>query len=93
MNAIVLSLISHLPDIIKASVKLVDNFKGASGADKKVRVVTEFVPDAIELIEGTAGKDLLNDPAVAALVSAVVDAEAAALKAKNALRAGLLAHA
>lgn len=81
-----------LPVIISAGVAIVDKIKNAKGAEKKQAVI-ESIPTSIELIEFAAGKNILNDPAIMALVSAAVDAEAAALKARDALRIGLLTRA
>ncbi len=44
--------------------------------------VIAALPESVALAEFAAGKDLLNDPAIAQLVSALVDAEAAAAKAR-----------
>ena len=71
-------------------VQIAQRIKGAKGAEKKT-AVRESLPHAIELIEFGAAKDLLNDEAIQMLIRASIDAEAAALKAREALRAGLLA--
>ena len=78
-----------LPAVIGGIVGIVQKVK-ASGPDKKAAVLAAL-PESIALAEFAAGRDLLNDPAVAQLVSAVVDAEAALLKAREALKTGLLA--
>lgn len=78
-----------LPAVIGGIVGIVERVK-ASGTDKKAAVIAAL-PDSIALAEFAAGRDLLNDPAVAQLVSALVDAEAAVVKARAALKAGLLA--
>ena len=91
MNYVVLeTLATKLPGIIAGAVHLVDGVKGLNGADKKKQVLEKVVPDAIEMIEAGAGKDLFNDPAIMQLMSAYNDAEAAVLKAKDALRQGIL---
>ena len=87
-----LAFAAKVPAIIHGAVQVVDHIKNAKGADKK-RAVIDAIPTSIELVEFAAGRDLLNDLAIAQLVSAAVDAEAAALKARTALRDGLLAKA
>lgn len=79
-----------LPGLIEASVKAVGHLKGKHGAEKK-EAVLKSIPEFLEIGEYAVGKDLLNDAVVAGLISAYVDAEAAALKAKKALEAGILA--
>ena len=79
-----------VPAIIRGAVEVVDHVKGAHGAEKK-QAVLAAVPTLIDLAEFAASKDLLNDGAIQQLMGAVIDAEAAALKARHALRDGLLA--
>lgn len=81
---------TKLPMIIHGAVSVVQHVKGAKGSEKK-QAVLDSIPTSIELAEFAAGKDLLNDVVVAQLVSAAIDAEAAALKAREALKAGILA--
>ncbi len=81
-----------LPTIISTAVSIVDHVKSAKGPEKK-QAVLDAIPTSMELIEFAAGKDLLNDPAIMELVSAAIDAEAAVVKARGALRSGLLAKA
>ena len=78
-----------LPAVIGGIVGIVQKVK-ASGADKKAAVIAAL-PESVALAEFAAGRDLLNDPAVAELVNALIDAEAAVVKAREALKAGLLA--
>lgn len=78
----------RIPAIIGTAVTVIDHIK-APGVDKK-KAVIESIPHAVELAEYAANKNFLNDANIAALVSALIDAEAAALKARGALRAGLL---
>ena len=87
MNWIAFAL--KLPAVIGGIVGIVEKVK-ASGPDKKAAVMAAL-PESIALAEFAAGRDLLNDPGVAALVRAVIDAEAAVVKARAALKAGLLA--
>ena len=77
-----------LPQIIRGSVAIVDHIKG--GSNKK-KAVLEAIPAGLALAELGAGKDLLKDEAIAALVSDYIDAEAAVLHAKQVLQAGILA--
>ena len=79
-----------LPQIIQGAVAVVDHIKGAKGADKK-QAVLDSIPAGVALTDYAAGRDILNDAAIATLVSVYVDAEAAVLKARNALKAGILA--
>ena len=85
-----LGLLVKLPAVIEGTVRIVDRVKDARGADKKAAVL-ESIPESIALAEFTAERDLLNDPAIAELISALVDAEVAVARARNALKAGLLA--
>jgi hypothetical protein len=80
-----------VPAVIAGAVQVMQQIS-APGADKK-KAVVDSLPTAIELVEFAAGKDVLNDPAVLQLVHAAVDAEAAAIKAREALKAGILAKA
>ena len=80
-----------LPMVIGGIVGIVERVK-ASGPDKKAAVMAAL-PESIALVDFAAGKDLLNDHAIAQLVSALVDAEAAVFKARDALKQGLLAKA
>ena len=85
-----LGLLVKLPAVIEGTVRIVDRVKDARSADKKTAVL-ESIPESIALAEFTAERDLLNDPAIAELISALVDAEVAVARARNALKAGLLA--
>ncbi len=82
--------VMKVPTLIQGAVQIVDAIKGAKGADKKAAVIAA-IPVGIDLTEFAVGHALLKDPVVAELISAYVDAEAAALKAKNALKDGILA--
>lgn len=90
MNWIGLAL--KVPMIIQGAVSIVNSVKNASGKEKKAAVLAA-IPNAVELAEFAAEKDLLNDDAIGQLISAAIDAEAAALKAREALKAGILAKA
>lgn len=79
-----------LPLIISGIMSVIEKVKGAKGAEKKAAVL-EAIPESVSLIEFAAGRDLLNDPVIASLVSAFIDAEKIALVARDALKAGILA--
>lgn len=87
-----LTLALKLPLIIQGTMAIVEKVKGAKGPEKKAAVLAA-IPESISLLEFGAGKDVLNDAAVQQLLSVYIDAEAAALKAREALKAGLLAKA
>lgn len=83
-------LAMKLPGLIQGSMRIVQRIKNADGKQKKDAVI-ESIPEAIELTEFGVGKDLVNDPAIQQLISAYIDAEKVAMKAKAALQAGVLA--
>jgi hypothetical protein len=83
-----LATIIKIQSLIGIGVALVDKLK-APGADKK-KVLIEGLPDALAKSELALGINLFNDPEIAKLVGAVIDAEAAVVKAQGALKAGLL---
>lgn len=85
-----LTFATKVPTIIFGAMQVVQKIKGASGPEKKAAVIAS-IPESIELTEFAIGRDLLNDPAVLALVGAYIDAEKVAMKARDALKAGLLA--
>lgn len=82
----------RIPEIISRAVHIVDSIKVA-GSDKKkaVEIAVKDAPEIVSLFEFAVDKDVLNDPNIVTLMSALIDAEAAALKARNAFKAGLLA--
>lgn len=81
-----------LPMVISGIMGIVQKVKSASGPDKKAAVLAA-VPESLSLIEFAAGRDLLKDESIAQLVSAYIDAEKVALKAREALKVGILAKA
>ena len=81
---------TKLPLVVQGVMAIVQKIKGAKGAEKKAAVLAA-IPESVALAEFVAGKDLLNDPVLADLLSVYIDAEAAALKARDALRLGILA--
>jgi len=87
MNLIAIA--AKIPAIIQAGVIIHDRFKNTTGRQKKEAVI-KSIPEALGVIEDTFERDIFNDPAIMALISAANDAEAAALKAREALQAGIL---
>lgn len=85
-----LAFAMKVPALISGGVQVVQHIKNAKGSEKKQAVV-DSIPQSMELVEFAAGRDILNDPAIQQLVSAAIDAEAAALKAREALKMGILA--
>lgn len=81
-----------LPMVVAGLMSIVQKIKSASGAEKKAAVL-ESIPESIALIEFGAGRDLLRDEGIANLLSVYIDAEKIAMKAREALRAGILAKA
>lgn len=81
---------TKLPSVVQALVHLYGKVKVA-GPDKKAALL-DILPGSMELAEFAAGKDIFNDPEVMKLISALIDAEAAVLKAREAVKAGLLAR-
>lgn len=79
-----------VPALVMGAVEIAERIRDAKGRDKKA-AVEQSIPNAIELIEFAAERDVLNDEAIKTLISASIDAEAAALKAREALRLGILA--
>jgi hypothetical protein len=78
--------------LIQGAVRIVDAVK-KPGAEKKAEVIDRLihqVPAGLALAEQALGKDLFNDPAIAQLMSAAIDAEAFAKKTHDALVAGLI---
>lgn len=87
------SFVLRVPDLIKGGVALAKQIK-KPGPQKKIDVINGVlaaVPQGIVLAEQAAGKDVFNDPDIAELLSATIDAEHAAQRAHEALQAGLLA--
>lgn len=85
------ALALRLPAIINGAIQVQSAIR-KPGVAKKTAVIAQ-IPEMIKLADLVgAGKFNLNDPAIMQLVSVYIDAEAAALKAKNALREGILVH-
>lgn len=87
-----LLLIAKLPLVISGTMAIVQKIRSASGAEKKAAVL-EAIPESVTLLELGLGRDVLNDPAIVELISAYIDAEKVAMKARDALKAGLLVKA
>jgi len=83
-------LAGKLMVIIPSLVHIVEQIRGAGNGRAKKEEVVRKIPELIELGEFAVDRDFLNDANVIELVSALVDAEAAVLKARAALRAGLV---
>ena len=79
-----------LPLVISGIMAIVQKVKDAKGPDKKAAVLAA-VPESLALAEFAAGRDLLNAPVIAELVNVYIDAEKVAMKAREALRQGILA--
>lgn len=86
-----LLIATKIPAIVAGTMQIVSKIR-ASGADKKAAVLAA-VPESVALVEMGVGRDVFNDPAIAQLLSAFIDAEAAAMKARDALKAGILSKA
>ena len=81
-----------VPMVVSGIMTIVQKVSSASGPEKKAAVL-EAVPESISLVEFAAGRDLLKDESIAQLVSAYIDAEKVALRAREALKSGILAKA
>lgn len=79
--------------IVPAIVNLVQKIRGAgNGAAKKAEVIAQ-IPEILQLTEYAADRDIFNEPAIAQLIDALLEAEVAVMSARAALRAGLLNRA
>lgn len=84
------SVFQKLVVIVPAVVNIVEKVRGAgNGAAKKAEVVAQ-IPEMLRLTEYGIDKDLFNDPAIIALVDALLEAEVAVMKARAALKLGLV---
>jgi hypothetical protein len=82
---------TKVPLVVTAIMQTVQAISQAGTGAKKKEAVLAAVPESVQLAEFAIGRDLLNDDAVRDLLSAYIDAEKAAMKAKAALQAGILA--
>lgn len=78
-----------LPVVISGITGIINLVKGASHEDKKAAIVAA-VQSSVALAEFAAGHDLLKDEAISKLVEAVIDAEAAAQRAREALKDAII---
>lgn len=82
----VFQFLAKLPVVAIGIMRIVDQVKSASGADKKAAVLAA-IPDSVALGEFIAERDLLHDAEVSKLLAAALDAQQAANKAWDAIRA------
>lgn len=83
-------LVNKLLVIIPTLVRVIETIRGAGNGQAKKEEVIRQLPELISLGEFAFDRDLLNDANVMELVSALIDAEKAVLKAREALRAGIV---
>lgn len=88
----VLNIVARVVGLLPTFVAVVDKIKGAKGLEKKQAVI-DSIDEMLQMAELAYGKDILNDAAILELRDAAIDAEAAALKARNAYMNGLLTKA
>ena len=79
-----------LPLVVTGVTGIINMVKGASDSDKK-EAIRSAVMTSVSLAEYAADKDLLQDEQVAKLFNALLDAEMAVAKAREALKMGMLA--
>ena len=84
MNVNWLAVALRLPAIIQQGMTIAESIKGARGAEKKSAVLAA-IPHGLGLAEFASGVNLLNDDAVAGLVSEYIDAEARVRKVRGLL--------
>ena len=82
--------IVKLPLVVTGVTGIVNMVKGAKDEDKK-EAIKAAVLTSVTLAEYAAEKNLLDDDQVAKLLNALVEAELAVAKAREALKAGILA--
>lgn len=82
----VFKFLAKLPVVTIGIMRIVDAVKSASGADKKAAVL-ESIPTSVALAEYVMERDLLDDAEVKKLLEAAIDAQHAANKAWDAIRA------
>ena len=84
MNVNWLAVALRLPAIIQQGMTIAESIKGARGAEKKSAVLAA-IPQGLGLAEFASGVNLLNDDAVAGLISEYIDAEAQVRKVRGLL--------
>ena len=87
-----LLLVSKLPLVISGTMAIIQKIRSASGPEKKAAVL-EAIPESVTLPDRGLSRDVLHDPVIADLISAYIDAEKVAMRARDALKAGLLVKA
>ena len=92
MNVNWLAVALRLPAIIQQGMTIAESIKGARGAEKKSAVLAA-IPQGLGLAEFASGVNLLNDDAVAGLISEYIDAEAQVRKVRGLLEQLLAAKA
>lgn len=81
-----------LPAVVSGVTGIINLVRGASHEDKKAAIVAA-VQSSVALAEFAAGHDLVKDDAINRLIEAVIDAEAAVLRAREALKDAIVAKA
>jgi hypothetical protein len=84
------NLFVKLPLAISGIMAIIEKTK-LPGVEKKAAVLAA-IPESIVIMELLAGRDILNDPIVASLISDFIDAEAKVINIKNKLKALIVAH-
>lgn len=70
-------VLMSVPNIIGFTMQTVEAVKGAkSGKEKEAAVITA-VKEGLPVVEGVAGKDLVNDPALDQLLKSYISARVA----------------
>ena len=85
----ILQFAAKLPLVVTGIMRIVEAVKSASGPEKKAAVKSAIL-QSVALTEFVTERDLLNDPEVSKLYDAAIDAQHAADKAWDAVRAVLV---
>lgn len=85
-------VVMRVVGLIPAFVAAVDKIKDAKGSEKK-KAVIDSIDDFLAMAEAGIGKDVFNDPAILQLRDAVIEAEVALLRARDAYKLGLVNRA
>jgi hypothetical protein len=73
---------------VKTIVETVQReFKGADGKDKKIEAVQRAAVEVLPVVEEALGRNLLPDAEYTAVLSELIDAEKALMKANDAVQA------
>jgi hypothetical protein len=84
-----LKYVAKLPAVVAGITGIVNLVRNASDADKKDAIRAATLA-SVSLAEFAVEKDVLNDQTIMKLVDALIDAEAAVIKARTALKEGIL---